>query len=271
MSSLHKISVSAFFLFLCINAAADDPYRPVAGAAEAGTGYACIMKNTFWSSFHNQALLAKYTDAAFGFNYQDRYGIDELATKTAGAILPAGKASIGAVYSYFGYHDYRREMAGLACGLKLSDKISAGVQADYFSQRTSIESFDNSQTVICEAGMLVNLEKASIGFHIFNPLPHTWYKSEFPSILRIGVGTQLTENLFAGAEAEMSTGQNASFRTGFEYEAFKKVLLRGGFNTDNNSFSFGLGYHLRFMQMDIAFVSHDRLGITSSASMIIIL
>ncbi|HEX2976383.1 MAG TPA: hypothetical protein VHO68_10630 [Bacteroidales bacterium] len=271
MSSLHKISVSSILIFLCINAAAEDPYRPLAGATEAGTGYACITKNSFWSSFHNQALLANFNDPAFGFNYQDRYGIDELATKSAGVIMPAGKASIGVVYSYFGYRDYRREMAALACGLELSDKISAGVQADYFLQRTSVESFDNSQAVICEAGMLINLGKTSIGFHVFNPLPHSWYKSEFPSILRIGVGNKLTESLFAAAEAEMSTGHIPLFRTGFEYEAFAKVLLRGGFSTDNNSFSFGLGYHLRFMQMDLAFSTHDRLGVTSSASMVFIL
>lgn len=271
LSSLHKISVSVFLLFLTLKAMAGDPYRPVAGAAEAGTGYACIMKSSFWSSFHNQAILANNHDLSFAFNYQNRFGIEELATRTAGLIIPAGKASFGAVYNYFGYGDYRREMAGVAYGMKLSDKISAGVQADYFSQKSSLESFEMKANILFEAGMLINMENTTIGIHAFNPLPHSWYISRLPSILRIGAGTMLTQYLFAGAETEMSTDQNPSFRAGFEYQAFKKILLRGGFSTDNNSFSFGLGYHLSFMRMDLAFVTHDRLGLTSSASMIFML
>ena len=82
---------------------------------------------------------------SFGFNYENRFGIKELGTRTAGFIIPAGKASLGAVYSHFGYTDFKRDMTGLACGMKLSDKISAGVQVDYFSERTSGE-YDNNQS-----------------------------------------------------------------------------------------------------------------------------
>ena len=46
-------------------------------------------------------------------------------------------------------------MTGLACGMKLSDKISAGVQVDYFSERTSGE-YNNNQSVTFETGLLVN-------------------------------------------------------------------------------------------------------------------
>ena len=59
-------------------------------------------------------------------------------------VIPAGKASIGAAYSHFGYSDFKRDVAGLACGLKLSEKIAAGVQIDYFSERTSGE-YNNYQ------------------------------------------------------------------------------------------------------------------------------
>ena len=79
-----------------------------------------------------------------GFNYENRFSIREIGTRTAGIIIPAGKASFGAIYSYFGYSDFRREMTGIACGLKLSEKIAAGVQVDYFSERTHGE-YSNSQ------------------------------------------------------------------------------------------------------------------------------
>jgi hypothetical protein len=268
LSSLLKISVSVLFIFFSLAASGGDPYRPSAGASEAGTGYVCIMKNGFWSSFHNQASLAYNNSFSLGFNYENRFNIKELGTRTAGITIPVGKVSIAALYSDFGYADFKRDMTGLACGMKLSKKISAGLQVDYFSERTSGE-YDNIQFVTCEAGLLVTpSEDLRIGLHIFNPVPNTIRKTYLPTSLRVGAGTNLNKLLFAGIEAEMSSGSKLIIRTGFEYEAAKKLWLRGGFSTDNNSFSFGLGYFVKIAQIDLGFVTHEKLGVTSSVSLI---
>ena len=66
----------------------------------------------------------------------------------------------------------------------------------------------------------------------------------------------------------MSTGGRMILRMGFEYETMKKLWIRGGFSTDNTAFSFGLGYLLNFVRMDLAFVTHEKLGVTSSASLV---
>jgi hypothetical protein len=268
LSSLLKIPVSFLFFFSSLTASAGDPYRTSAGAGEAGTGYVCIMKNGFWSSFHNQATLASNNSLSCGFNYENRFNISELGTSSAGLIIPAGKACLAALYSHFGYTDFKRDMTGLACGIKLSGKISAGVQVDYFSERT-IGEYSNNQSVTCEAGVLITPSGSTkIGIHIFNPVPSSLRKTFLPSSLRIGVGTYLNNSLFTGAELEMSTFSKLTVRTGFEYEAAKKLWLRGGYSSDNNSFSFGLGYLIRLVQIDIGFVTHENLGITSSVSII---
>jgi len=268
LSSLLKISVSLCFIFLSLTASGDDPYRQYAGAGEAGMGYVCVMKSSFWSSFHNQASLASNNLFTAGFNYENRFGIRELGTSSAGMIIPAGRASIGAIYSHFGYTDFKRDLAGLACGLKLANKLSAGVQIDYFSERTPGE-YRNNQFITCEAGLLLTpSDNLSIGIHLFNPVPNSIRKTSIPSILRTGVGTKLSESLFAGIEAEMSTGKNLIFRTGLDYEASKNLWIRGGFCTENNSFSFGLGYLTKIVMIDLGFRSHEKLGVTSSASLI---
>jgi len=268
LSSLLKISVSLLFLFLHLTASGGDPYRLSAGAGEAGMGYVCVMKNSFWSSFHNQASLANNTTMSTGFNYENRFSLKELGTRTAAIIIPAWKTSIGAVYSYFGYPDYKREMAGLACGLKLSEKIAAGVQIDFFSEK-SIGEYNNNQSVTFETGLIIiPSENIRVGVHLFNPIPNSLRKSYLPARLRVGAGTDLSTTLFAGAEAEMSTDSKLIIRTGMEYEAAKKLWLRGGFSTDNNSFSFGLGYLTNIVKIDLGFATHEMLGITSSASLI---
>lgn len=268
LSSLHKIHVSVFFIFLSFTASGSNLYSPSAGAGEAGMGYVCIMKNGFWTSFHNQALLADNNSFSFGFNYENRFSIKELGTRSVGMTIPAGKASLGFIYSYFGYTDFKREMTGLACGMKLSDKISAGVQVDYFSARTS-EMYTNNQFVTCDAGLLVTpTEDIRIGIHLFNPVPNSLRKICLPTTLRVGAGTGLSKTLFAGVEAEMSSGSKLIIRTGFEYEAVKKLRLRGGFSSNNNSFCFGLGYFEKIAQIDIGFAIHEKLGITSSVSFV---
>jgi hypothetical protein len=268
LSSLHKISVSVFLIFHSLSAWCGDQYRLSAGAGEAGMGYVCIMKNGFWSSFHNQASLAYNNSYSFGLNYENRFGIKELGTRSAGMTIPAGKASLGVVYSYFGYTDFKREMTGLACGMKLSDKISAGIQIDYFSKRTSGE-YSNNQFVTCETGLLVTpSENIRIGIHLFNPVPNSIRKFFLPATLRIGAGTELSRILFTGVEAEMSSGSKLIIRTGFEYEAANKLWFRGGFSTNNNSFCFGLGYLEKIAQIDIGFTTHERLGVTSSVSLV---
>jgi hypothetical protein len=268
LSSLPKISVSFLLFFSFLAASGEDPYRPSAGAGEAGKGFVCIIKDGFWSSFHNQAILANNNSFSLGFNYENRFNISELGTRTVGMIVPGGKASIAVIYSHFGYTDFKRDMSGLACGMKLTNKIAAGLQVDYFAERTAGE-YSNIQSVTCEMGLLVTpSENIVIGLHLFNPVPNSLRKSFLPTSLRIGAGTNLNKLLFTGIEAEMRSGGNLIFRTGFEYEVAKKLWMRGGFCTENNAFSFGLGFLVKIVQMDISFVTHEKLGMTSSISLV---
>lgn len=268
MFSLHKISVSVILIFSCYTASGTDPYRLSAGASEAGTGYSCIANPGFWSSFHNQALLAGLKSLSFSLGYDNRFGIREMSTCYAGLTMPAGKTVMGAVYSHFGYSDFNRQMTGLACGLKLSENISAGIMIDYFSSKTAGK-YCNRESVTCEAGLVFsNNENITAAIHIFNPVPNSIRKTYLPSRLRAGAGITLNNSVNAGIEAEMSTGEKLNIKTGFEYNSGKKFWMRAGFCTDNASFSFGIGYLMKYAKLDLAFLTHEKLGITSSTSLI---
>lgn len=268
LSSLLKISVSVLLIFSSLTASGGDPYHLTPGAAEAGRGNLCITNNSFWSAFQNQAILPEIKSLSLGFNYENRFGISELGTRSAGLIIPSGKAALSAVYSRFGYADFKRDMTGAGCGMILSRKLSAGIQIDYFSEKASGE-YNHYQALTCEIGLLLNIsQNTRLGIQIFNPVPNSLRKSFLPSSLRTGIGTYLNKSLFTGFEAEITTGSKLIIKTGFEYDAVKKIRLRGGFCTEYNSFSFGLGYLEKFVGIDLGFVTHDKLGITSSASLI---
>lgn len=271
MYSLHKIPVSLIVFSLGLALSGNNPHSLPAGAADAGRGSVCVMKPGFWSSFRNPALLASFHDFSAGINYENRFNISELGSRTAAMIIPAGKPSLGIIYSHFGFSHFNRQTFGIACGTMLWENISAGVQIDYFFEKVS-EKYDNIHSVTFEGGLTIRpAENINIGVHVFNPLPNSLRKRTLPSFIRAGAGIMLNENLFAGAEAEMCTGSTLILRTGFEYGLTDDLFVRGGFSSRNSSFSFGLGYSFDRISLDMSFAGHERLGITTSLSLIFLL
>lgn len=229
--------------------------------------YACLTLDSHWASFHNQANLPNRKSISASVGYEDRFGMNELSTRSASLIIPAGKAAIGGIYTNFGNSDYKRHSAGLACGIRLSDHLSAGVQADYFSELTYGD-YKDHEFVTFEAGILLSLGNVKAGVHVFNPVKQSRSGFMAASVIRAGAGIKLDNSAYASAETELSTLNTQLIRIGFEYEAFKKVFLRGGFCTENTSFSMGIGYNPGYVRFDLGFVTHDKLGITPSASLI---
>jgi hypothetical protein len=264
--SLHKISVSVCIAFFPLVLHAGDPSFIPAGATQAGMAYVTVMKTDLWSSFHNQAALAFQQGISCGISYENRFGINEMGTCTASFAAKTKIAAVGVVYSHFGYSDFSRQMTGVACALPISEKIAAGIQVDWFNEKIYGE-YNDMQAVTFEAGLMItSSENLRFGIHLFNPLPNSIRKNEMTSGIRAGAGLKLTGNLLAGTELEMTTGGVVDLRTGFDYEAARGFWLRGGFRTLNSSFSFGLGYRAKPAIIDIAFSTHQKLGITSSIS-----
>jgi hypothetical protein len=268
LSSLLKISVPFLSIILNLNAFGNDPFRSSISAKEAGMGVVCLTNSGFWESFRNQALLADNNNLSAGITYQNRFALKELCTGTIALKIPSGKSSLGFILSDFGYSGFKRNFTGLSCGMKLSEIVSAGIQIDYVSERSSGDNYLH-HAITYETGLIFRpSENTGIGIHIINALPGSLRKRYLPSKLMIGAGTYLKEGLYAGAEAEIISGNKLTFRTGFEYETSKKFWIRGGYYSENNSFCFGLGYLTKIVQMDIGFLTHEKLGVTTTVSMV---
>ncbi|MBP8960180.1 MAG: hypothetical protein KBG40_07110 [Bacteroidales bacterium] len=266
MYSLQKISVSLICFLLPCRIAGNVISRQPPGAGEAGMGYACVMKPGIWSSFYNQAGLPLSGNYEVAFSFENRFGLKELSTRSAGFIIPTGKSAVGAFYSYFGCPDYKRETIGVASGIKLSETISAGVQIDYLSERTTGD-YEDYRMITCEAGLMFDLTgSVKAGIHVFNPVPNSLRNFPMSSSIRAGAGVNVSPQLFAATEVEMITGRKLNLKAGFEYEAAKKLIIRGGYSTSEPSFSFGFGCKVNHGMLDMAFATHPKLGIISTIS-----
>lgn len=266
MFSLQKIPVTLCFILLSVSSNAGDPHLMPAGAAQAGMAYVSVMRNDFWSAFHNQAALARKRRFSAGISYENRFGLAELGTTTAALQLPAGKTGLGIICSRFGYHDYNRNFFAAACGLPVAENLTAGVQVDYFEEHSRGD-YTPFRTITFEAGIQGTIgENTRFGVHLFNPLPSSLRKYKMVSIINAGAGTNLTDRFFAGVEGELRSDGRGDIRTGFEYSAKKDIVIRGGFHTRNSSFCFGIGYRLKGLRTDISFSTHNKLGISTSVT-----
>jgi hypothetical protein len=239
-----------------------------AGADEAGMGWSCISKSGFWSSFSNPSLLTLRKDPAAGAAYLNRFNISELGTSSAGIILPSGKTVLSAYYSHFGYHNFSRHTAAVSCGMDLSEKLSGGVRIDYFHERTPGE-YTERRSVAFGAGITIKFsESTRFGLFIFNPVLGSIRKSFMPSSVQVGTHILLSQSLSATGEAEIRTGGKLRVSAGFEYAVSGRFQVRTGFSSGNAPFSFGVGYVVRGIRIDLGFMVHDRLGISSVASVV---
>ena len=272
MKSSKRVYISIVYILLsCLTLSAETPYLFGHSAIGNGMGKTGLTYPGISQAFNNQALLSDIKKLSVAANYEGRFNLKELATKTLSIAIPAGNVTLGAIYSRFGYSDFSRSLVGLAAGMNLSKYFSAGVEIDYIREH-SFDEYNDNHSITFEIGMLAHLTtNTDIGLHLFNPLPNALREKDIPMVMEVGIGHHISTSLFITAEMSMASEEKPLYKYGFDYEIVKNLCLRGGYVTENNSFCFGVGYKMKTFSFDLAFVTHEYLGLSSSASIIITL
>jgi hypothetical protein len=240
------------------------------GAAFAGLSNSAVAVTGLWSISHNQAGLANLNGFSGGVYQEQRFLLKELGLSALALALPVKPGTLGMDYSYFGYSKYHESQAGICFAKMLGKKFSAGIKIDYFSTFISND-YNRYTRVSFETGFLAYLtEKLSVGFHLFNPFPSKTNpndKSYLPSIANLGIAYKLYEKLMFTAETEKDYKLSPVYKAGVEFTAANQLFLRAGINTEPSSYSFGLGYSISHLTIDMAFSNHQVLGLTPHFSL----
>ena len=241
-----------------------------AGAREAGLANSAVTINTIWAVYHNQAALAHLNNASAGFYHERRFMMSQLSYQAISVALPVRGGIFAACYSSFGYSLYRETNAGLAYAKKLAKGFSAGIQIDYLHTYVAQE-YGRSGTMTFEGGIMAEpFPNFLIGAHVFNPIRQsvpTQGEEKIPTVFTLGCSYRFFNKVFIAAETEKDLVHKAVFRSGVEFELVEKLFLRTGISTQPVSYSFGLGYALKKIILDIAITRHQILGYTPHFSM----
>jgi len=127
------LQILLFLCFAAIRLSAADNY-PV-GARSIALSNAFISVTDPWSTFHNQATLSNLSNFSAGVFYESKYLVDELSLAAGTIILPALEGTLGFSFYQLGEGTFKENKIGLAYSKRLSEKLNAAVQFDYFSYR----------------------------------------------------------------------------------------------------------------------------------------
>ena len=260
---------SRFFIFillvsLCNIAKAGHENFPL-GARQAGMGSTGAAFPDIWSATHNQAGLALLQKPTFGLFYESRFALKELGLKAGAFAYPTSSGVFAIDLMQFGYSKYNESRIGLAFAKSLGANFSAGIKFDYLNTYFS-EEYGNKGTFIAELGLLAKpAEHLYIGGHIYNinRAKIAAYNDErIPTLLTVGIAYEFSEKVLCTVEAEKDLEYKAIYKAGMEYRFMENLFLRAGVTSNPNQMSFGIGYVYKRIKADIAFSSHQVLGIT---------
>ena len=226
--------------------------------ALAGIG---TTDNTVWTNLTNQAGLSEIKKFTAGANIENSFGLKELSTKSAVFAIPVNGGVFGLNISYTGFEHYYENKIGLAFAKKLSNNFKLAIQVDYLGLHID-ERTNNQNAFTFEIGAQKRLmQKLILGAHIFNPIRVKLNEYEnIPSIFKLGLLYNPNKKVAIFTEGEVENEQNSKLKLGLEYKIIKQLQLRTGVSSNPAKNSFGIGYTLNNMQIDIAVNRHQILG-----------
>ena len=230
------------------------------GARAMGMGYASATLGDEWAMFNNIGGLARSSQSATMVAYHQRIGIEGMNHMVAAFVKPMFSGVAGISVAKFGDMLYSEQAVSLGYSHQVGNG-SLGIKGGYLQYRA--EGFDTKGVPTLDVGGIVSLtELITVGAYVVNV--NQAQLSEFederiPSVMRLGLGFQLTPKFLAAIEAEKDIEYTPSARIGFEYQFLDAFHARTGFSTQPFNSFLGLGFITGHFSIDYAF-AHSRLS-----------
>jgi len=259
---MKKLSIIFILGIFFITSKADN--FPV-GASSLGMANATVAVPTLWSVYHNQAALAMTEGISLGLYYETRFNMQEFATKALVFSASTKRGSFGFDFTNYGFSAYSDNKLGVSYSLKLAEKISAGIQIDYFLIHQDAY-YGNLSAFTGEIGIIAEpMDNMYIAAHVFNPFRAkiaSYQDERLPTIFRVGMAYDFNEKFKYTFEVQKDLQYSPYFKTGMQYEMLKNFMLRAGLTLNDVTVypAFGIGYTLNNLSIDIAYENTPLLG-----------
>jgi hypothetical protein len=261
------ITIALFILFQS-NYSFGQGWMPQ-GARSAGISHASVTMVDLFSFHHNPGALAFMENGGAAVSYEARFLLRELQTQSFIVASPISNGMISFGGQFYGYESFRTNRVGGGYSLLLADNLAAGLQMNYMSLR--LDPFYGVKHAFSgELGMMAQLnDQIDLGFSVFNigrARLSDFNDDRFATILRLGTGIKVMDELKLYTEISQEVTEQTSLRFGVEYQPNEVLYIRCGGQGGPVAFSFGTGVNLGQFRIDIATGYDQILGWTPSAA-----
>lgn len=260
----QKFSLVLIFLFKLVFSSAALENR-ISGARSAALGNATVADSHPESLMHNTAGLGFIRRTTVLAVYESRYSVREYSQMSAGIVIPTRRAGTwGLALCQFGTGEYREHKLGLQYARTFGHRWSAGLQFDRMSVWFP-ENITPALAFTMEGGVIFRPgERLHTGIHVFNPVNSPFNmpsgKIPLPWSVRFGESWHITEGLVWSVEMEKIRHHRFLVRTGIEFAPIPGFHLRTGICGRPFNPSFGMGFPISRIVVDMAFSYHGNLG-----------
>jgi hypothetical protein len=249
-----------------LSANAQDVY----GAPSAALANTMVTDTNVWATANNPAGMPWLTKGGIAIGYRNAFAIENLGSKSIATILPFGNSAFGLSMHRFGYTSYSNSRICVSYGLRLGEKLSVGAQGQYHSLVLE-EVYGKVNYFTIGLGVrFVATKNLTLGVHVHNPNQARVadYNSE-RSLSRIAAGMSYTwsSRLRMTAEMQQVSNQKGGIRAGLEYAPVSSIVIRCGGGTGPTLFSFGFGWKVKYIDLDVATHYHEVLGFSPQVSL----
>jgi len=265
-----KILFITWIIILLSIGVISQPLSSPVGARAVAIGHCSVVSKDIWGVFNNPAALAFQTGMEFGLALENRFLLKEMNRITLGASAQLGHGALSAGIEHFGDQYYGEMKASAGYALQIGKQFSAGLQLNYLRMAIG-DGYGNFQAFTFEGGLLAMIsDKLSIGIHCFNPIHVKWIGTteHIPLSFKGGFGFRPEKSIMICAEILKSTATAAVFSAGCEYRYRDKFIIRTGITSGPARITFGVGFKLKKLVIDIASSLHSYLGYSPQLSLI---
>lgn len=265
---MQKVLTILFIFFLSLEALPQ--YNP--GARQISMANSDVaLSNDVFSLFNNPAGLAQFNWREVGIYYSPApFGLTELSNGFIAYNEPFdfGSLSIGGMT--YGFDLYRESRVVLGYAYNYDNILFAGVTINYHT--FSIQNYGSTGAFYVNLGGLVYiLNELRWGFAVSNLNKATVADTDdqIPMVFNTGLSFDLLQNFSLNFALEKDIRFNPSFQFGIEYEIIEYLSLRAGTSNEPSRFTAGLGINYSIFSLDYAFFTHQDLGLTHQAGIIL--
>jgi hypothetical protein len=212
---------------------------------------------------NNPAAHANVQRSSVGVYGERRYMLPDLQLFTASAGLNTASGNWGLHAGYFGFAEQNQMQLSLAYGRKITKAVDVGGAFHYHTIRQS-SIYGSASAITGSVGVLFHLgSSVHAGISAFNPIRAAWSNAEnerLPSRYSFGLGMDVSENFFLGADLVKEENLPAELQVAFHYQLLPKLFVRGGITTLSPTYFASAGFVLKSFRLDIASSYHPQLG-----------